>query len=73
MATKIDYDPLNPVSVSERQNALERYLNVENEFMAAEGYAKSKEATLRKLAVRVIVEVSVLMKFFSWKMCMRRK
>ncbi|XP_031280061.1 uncharacterized protein LOC116138492 [Pistacia vera] len=57
MALRI-YDPLNPVPVYQEQNAFESYLNVENESMAAEGYATSKEATLRKIAVRVILENS---------------
>lgn len=39
------------------REAYEKYYNMEPDWMAAEGYAESKEALLRKVAMRVILHV----------------
>ncbi|XP_031280060.1 cyclin-D1-2-like [Pistacia vera] len=54
MDMKIDDDRNNPVDGFEEED-LERYLEAEEEFMAAEGYAQSNGAILRVTAVRVIL------------------
>lgn len=53
----MDFDSGNPLPSFEQQ-ALEKFFNEERESMAAEGYAVSKEATLRKVALNVILKVS---------------
>lgn len=46
-----------------KEEQFEKYFNVETEWMADEGYAESKEVTLRKVAMHVILRVSAS-KFF---------
>lgn len=50
-----------PVYKEERS---EKYFNKETEWMAAEGYSDSKEVTLRKVAMYVILRVSSSKFFF---------
>lgn len=62
----MDFDSDNPLPSLEQQ-VLEKFFNEEGESMAAEGYAVSKEATLRKVALNVIHKVSASYFLFGSK------
>lgn len=58
---------MNNKLTSLEQQALEKFFTEERELMATEGYEVSKEATLRKVALNVILKVS------AYDFCVVRK
>lgn len=69
---KMDYSPDDPVAGFEEKD-FERYKEVEKHYMAATGYADSKEAILRMRAMRVILEVSASEFFLSFSCLVPQK